>query len=254
MLEMAVNYAQGVAVNQSLDFTLQWVGDGGPTEEMTSAELAGHLFPGTIGIANAVATANAAAALRTLATRDDGVAAMTAQRNETRNAGASASDYDELATRDDGFVKALGSIDLKEWLGDVGNEGIDKILRRVNKKQDRSRVSMEPHEWRYCRDSNAINQIYDLAGVQKEDTLNHSYPAWVGAPKMRKAVQEMRLINRCLRSRGVTKVLQVLGLANEDFFDGLLSKAKGGQGALTLRMQEAVAQFKSILDHTEPSA
>ena len=123
----------------------------------------------------------------------------------------------------------------------VGEEAAQAI-RRSTRRLDRSRVSKEPHEWRYCRDSDAINQIYDIAGEEKPDTLNNSFAAWVASDCMRKAVQRVRLLNRCVRSKNVGKLAGLLEISDAELLF-VFANGQEDQVDLSTQCAEAVQQF-----------
>lgn len=190
-------------------------------------------------------------AVNVLATRADGNNALANAINET-NDEYSLEQMNLLMGIDPETLKEALRLDIGSDLVENGGDELAKAVRGALKRPDRSRVSKEVWEWRYCRDSDAINQIYDIAGVQKENTLNHSYPAWVGSRLMRRVIQRVRLLNRCVKSRNVKKVLDAFDLEANELFTKLA--AADGGGDLEFQCAMAVNEFKDILTHTPEDA
>jgi len=185
-------------------------------------------------------------ALQGLADSENTTAIVNAVENQIFSEIGGPSVEQQLQQMTDLQLDQLLAGDMLEFLGPLG---ANKALNRAKKgrrSNDGSRVSSEVHEWRYCWTSGAINQIFDLGAMDRPDKLSHSYSAVVGSKKMRRALQRVRLLNRCLRSRNVKKVLDVFGKTKEEFFS-LLANAQGELGDIEAQCQEAGEEFMMIL-------
>lgn len=239
------------AMSQATEAGFRWISTEPPSPDMSSEQLsAGVQYTPSVGETPAALVSHATTALSILADQPGGTDALTNHLVESAPQWTP-SEIAAFEALPDNIVEGLSDVALRD-LADGGlDAAVAERIKRTSRRQDRSRVSKEPHEWRYCWQSNAINQIYDIAGIPKPDQLSHSYPAWVGSPQMRRVVQRVRLINRCLRSRNVKKVLSLFNLDEAALF-ALLRQAQEAKGATNLEMQAAAAvnEFGEILAKT----
>lgn len=245
-----LEFAAAEALSAGLNAAWGWFSDEPPSPNMPAADRAAALRVVNANDLSPEQANNANIALQQIANEPEVAAAtVAAVSNDAGNALRNPALGNALAGLSEEDFEALSQLDLQGFIEGLGVASLDQAMRRRSRRADRSRVSREIHEWRYCWRENKINEVYDLAGMPRPDTLSNSYAAFVGSKKMRRMIQRLRILNRCLRSRGVKKVLEAFGNTEQEFFE-ILADQDMGPGNIGPAAAEAALEFNDILEST----
>lgn len=223
LTELLASWAAGQALDAVFDAGLSWfdTSDGMPIADQTPQQLADGLSI-TVNMGDISQTQGDVAAVlskikdspgaeQLLRTSLGGQAYQAS--NELNGNLANATDTQRQLVRN--------ALNLRGGMPDGLTNDAAKALRSIRRKDtDGQRVSMERHEYVYCRDSNQIDDVYTAAGQPRN--VQHSYGRFVDAPDMRRAIEKIRKVRRLSRSAGVSFVLNVMGLNIQDVIDNLV--------------------------------
>jgi len=129
--------------------------------------------------------------------------------------------------------------------------GIKRLIRRcLNPTTDGKRVSREPHEFNYCRDSGQIEDMVaawkvwvDMnggaltAGDQIPEAHLWTYGMFVDNTEARKMIAKVRKIRRLLRSANVKRILELVDTPEPDLRATLIEQ---------LDFTDATAEFAQL--------
>ena len=188
-----------------------------------------------------------ALALRQIGEMNNGLTALRARLND-QSPVPSPAQQDSLINATDTDVLALRQAeDMIFKPIDGHTDAAATSLRSVTRRSsDGARVSKQEHEYRYCRDSGQIDLVFELAGIPRETPM--TFGRFVDSPQLRKAIECIRRVNRCVRSANVKKILTLIGISEDDLRQTIREQTSD----FTDKMVDGANEWNGLFDDAIP--
>ena len=220
LVEILAPWAAGAALDAMLNVGLNWINQQPevPVADQTSAMLASGL---TIELHMGDMVQNVQgsnAVIAELSSRADGNSAIRNAISEPPFAAPPSTDMPLAQATDNDLALLRRAMERSGQAPDGLSEPAQANLRKATRKAtDGRRVTMERHEYVYCRDSGQIDTVFNLSEFERDG--NHTYGRFVDSPLMRKAIEVLRKFQRLSRQAGTKFVLDALDLSQEQLFN-----------------------------------
>ena len=220
LVEILAPWAAGAALDAMLNVGLNWINQqpDTPVADQTSAMLASGL---TIELHMGDMVQNNQASsgvIAELSSRADGDSAIRNAIGDPPFAAPATTDLPLAQASDNDLALLRRAMERSRQAPDGLSEPAKANLRKATRKRtDGKRVSMERHEYVYCRDSGQIDRVFELSEFERDG--NHTYGRFVDSPLMRKAIELVRRFQRQSRQAGTKFVLDALNLNDEQLFN-----------------------------------